>query len=163
MGTIKTVVCAVCVIGVVSAMIDIVSPEGNLKKHLEMVVGIILLLTIIYPFTGKGFKISLSQEINTNNDSTMYNEIMEYESKAVLEKTNEEMSAYLKNKLNSAGIPFKDVVIKSSKDEYNQIVIQSVTIYADKEDERIEKIIASELKDTKISIIAGDTIEKQDK
>ena len=158
MGIIKTVVCAVCVIGIISTMIDIVSPEGNLKKHLEIVIGLILLLTMIYPFTGKDFKISLSRELNTQSDSTVYNEIMEYESKAVLEKTNQEMSAYLKNKLNSAAIPFKDVVIKSGKDEYNQIVIQSVTVYVDREDERIEKMIASELKDTKIDVIVGDDI-----
>ena len=81
---------------------------------------------------------------------------MEYESKAVLDKTNLEVAAYFKNKLNSAAIPFKDVVIKSDKDEYNQIVIRSVTVYVDKEDERIEKMIASELKDTKINVIVGD-------
>lgn len=61
MNTVKAVIFIACIIGVITSMTDIATPEGTLKKkQLRSVLAVILLLAVITPVMGHGFKVTLS-------------------------------------------------------------------------------------------------------
>ena len=49
MNIVKSVIFIACIIGVITSMTDIVTPEGTLKKQLRSVLAVILLLAVITP------------------------------------------------------------------------------------------------------------------
>ena len=57
MDTVKTIIYSACVVGVVSTMIEIASPEGTMKKQLDLVIGLVLVMVVITPFMNKDMKI----------------------------------------------------------------------------------------------------------
>ena len=59
MNIVKSVIFIACIIGVITSMTDIVTPEGTLKKQLRSVLAVILLLAVITPVMGHGFKVTL--------------------------------------------------------------------------------------------------------
>ena len=61
MNTVKAVIFIACIIGVITSMTDIATPEGTLKKQLRSVLAVILLLVVITPVMGYGFKVTLSE------------------------------------------------------------------------------------------------------
>ena len=60
MNTVKAVIFIACIIGVITSMTDIATPEGTLKKQLRSVLAVILLLAVITPVMGHGLQICLS-------------------------------------------------------------------------------------------------------
>lgn len=60
MNTVKAVIFIACIIGVITSMTDIATPEGTLKKQLRSVLAVILLLAVITPVMGHGFKVTLA-------------------------------------------------------------------------------------------------------
>ena len=48
MNTVKSVIFIACIIGVITSMTDIATPEGTLKKQLRSVLAVILLLAVSY-------------------------------------------------------------------------------------------------------------------
>ena len=60
MNTVKAVIFIACIIGVITSMTDIATPEGTLKKQLRSVLAVIFLLAVITPVMGHGFKVTLS-------------------------------------------------------------------------------------------------------
>lgn len=159
----STIIYSACVIGVISSIIDMTSPEGNLKKHLDLVIGLILLITVITPFFSKNFKFNLSTDFKIPKKNIIYTQIKDSEKTILIEQAEKETANYFKNKFNDVKIEYNDIVIKCCLNEYNQIEITSVSVYTNHNDSRIKDLIKSELKKTDIKVIVGDTFERKDK
>ena len=65
MDTVKTIIYSACIIGVISTMIDIASPEGSLKKQTDIIIGLVLVMVVITPLMDSDFKfIQVSRRCN---------------------------------------------------------------------------------------------------
>ena len=57
MDILKAAILIACIMGVISCMVDIATPEGALKKQLKVIVSIILILAVFLPFMGNDFNL----------------------------------------------------------------------------------------------------------
>lgn len=157
MDTVKTMIFSACVIGVVSTMLEIASPEGTMKKQLDLVLGLVLVMTVITPFMDNSFKFRLS-DYTASYDKHICDDIKQYENSVVLENAKSELTTYFRSKLTSGGIKCGDINIYLEINEYNQIEITKIQVTSNKQDQqRIKELIHSELPQTEVSFIAGDS------
>ena len=157
METISKVIYSACVIGVVSTFIEIASPQGSVKKQLDLIVGIVLVLVVITPFMNKEFKIRLS-DYTYVQDSKIYGELNEFSTQTVLNEARSKVSDYFRQKFNEDGIKYDDIIIKLELNEYNQIEIKRVTVKAQSGNEkRIAQLVKKELPQTEVTVTAGDS------
>ena len=157
MDTVKTIIYSACIVGVVSSMIEIASPEGTMKKQLDLILGLVLVMVVITPFMSSDFKFRLN-DYTVNYDKKIYDDIKAYENSLVFENARKELSEYFQKKLADNGIDCKDVIITLELDEYNQIEITKVQVHSTKQDkQKINKLILSELPKTQVEIIEGET------
>ncbi len=157
MDTVKTVIFSACMIGIVSAMLDIAAPEGSLKKQLDTVIGLVLIMVVITPFLDKNYTFRLA-DYTADYDKQLYSDIKSYENGVVLDQANSALTEYYAGKFASGGIKFKDIIINLKLNEYNQIEIEKVQVTAEqKYTQQIESIIKSELPQTEVAVIAGDS------
>ena len=110
MDTVKTIIFSACVVGVVSTMIEIASPEGTMKKQLDLVIGLVLVMTVITPFMDKDFRFRLN-DYTVSYDKQVYDDIKGYEKAMVLENAKTELSDYLRKKLTAVGINCGEIII----------------------------------------------------
>lgn len=157
MDTVRTIIYSACVVGVVSTMIEIASPEGSLKKQLDLVIGLVLIMVVITPFMDSSFKFTLS-DYTASYDKKIYQDIKDYEHAVVFENAQRELTDYFRSKLSSSGINCSDIIITMQLNEYNQIEITKVQVSSDEQNtQRITELINSELPQTEVIIIAGDS------
>ena len=157
MDTVKTIIYSACIVGVVSSMIEIASPEGTMKKQLDLILGLVLVMVVITPFMSSDFKFRLN-DYTVSYDKKIYDDIKSYENNLVFENARKELSDYFQKKLADNGIDCKDVIITLELDEYNQIEITKVQVHSTKQDkQKINKLILSELPKTQVEVIEGET------
>ena len=157
MDTVKTIIYSACIVGVVSSMIEIASPEGTMKKQLDLILGLVLVMVVITPFMSSNFKFRLN-DYTVSYDKKIYDDIKAYENSLVFENARKELSDYFQKKLADNGIDCKDVIITLELDEYNQIEITKVQVHSTKQDkQKINKLILSELPKTQVEVIEGET------
>ena len=158
MDTVKTIIYSACIVGVVSSMIEIASPEGTMKKQLELILGLVLVMVVITPFMNSDFKFRLN-DYTVSYDKKIYEDIKKYENDLVVDNARKELSGYFQKKLNENGIECKDVIITLDLDEYNQIEITKVQVKSTTQDkQKIKELILSELPRTQVEVIEGETI-----
>ena len=157
MDTVKTIIYSACIVGVVSSMIEIASPEGTMKKQLELILGLVLVMVVITPFMISDFKFRLN-DYTVSYDKKIYEDIKKYENDLVVDNARKELSGYFQKKLNENGIECKDVIITLDLDEYNQIEITKVQVKSTTQDkQKIKELIVSELPRTQVEVIEGET------
>ena len=157
MDTVKTIIYSACIVGVVSSMIEIASPEGTMKKQLDLILGLVLVMVVITPFMSSDFKFRLN-DYTVSYDKKIYDDIKSYENSLIFENARKELSEYFQKKLADNGIDCKDVIITLELDEYNQIEITKVQVHSTKQDkQKINKLILSELPKTQVEVIEGET------
>ena len=140
MNTVKAVIFIACIIGVITSMTDIATPEGTLKKQLRSVLAVIFLLAVITPVMGHGFKVTLS-------DYTELADLPEFDSVSTatklyyLSESESRLEEYFLDKLNKNGIE-------------NVRVDITVRVYLTKTSDRelVEKLIAEDLPDTQVIV-----------
>lgn len=154
MNTVKAVIFIACIMGVITSMTDIATPEGTLKKQLRSVLAVILLLAVITPVMGHGFKVTLS-------DYTELADLPEFDSVSTatklyyLSESESRLEEYFLDKLNKNGIENVRVDITTDINEYNEIEITAaVRVYLTKTSDRglVEKLIAEDLPDTQVIV-----------
>ena len=157
MDTVKTIIYSACIVGVVSSMIEIASPEGTMKKQLDLILGLVLVMVVITPFMSSDFKFRLN-DYTVSYDKKIYDDIKSYENNLVFENARKELSEYFQKKLADNGVDCKDVIITLELDEYNQIEITKVQVHSTQQDKQeINKLILSELPKTQVEVIEGET------
>lgn len=157
MEILKTVIYSACVIGIVSTFVDIAAPQGSMKKQLDLIIGIILVLVVITPFMNKEFKIRLS-EYTYDYDKKIYGEIKNYTEQTVLDEASSRVSDHFRKKLSDNGIKCDNIIITPELDEYNRIEIKKVQISSQQGDRTIiTKLIKEDLPQTEVVVTAGDS------
>lgn len=157
MEILKTVIYSACVIGIVSTFVDIAAPQGSMKKQLDLIIGIILVLVVITPFMNKEFKIRLS-EYTYDYDKKIYGEIKKYTEQTVLDEASSRVSDHFRKKLSDNGIKCDNIIITPELDEYNRIEIKKVQISSQQGDRTIiTKLIKEDLPLTEVIVTAGDS------
>lgn len=157
MDTVKTIIYSACIIGVISTMIDIASPEGSLKKQTDIIIGLVLVMVVITPLMDSDFKFRV-KDFTGSWDKQVYRDMKDYENEVVLESADKELTAYFEHKFRENGIKFDKVIITLRVNEYNQIEITKVQVGSEeKYKSRITELIKSELPHTEISVIEGES------
>ena len=157
MEILKTVIYSACVIGIVSTFVDIAAPQGSMKKQLDLIIGIILVLVVITPFMNKEFKIRLS-EYTYDYDKKIYGDIIKYTEQTVLDEASSRVSDHFRKKLSDNGIKCDNIIITPELDEYNRIEIKKVQISTQQGDSTIiTKLIKEDLPQTEVVVTAGDS------
>lgn len=153
MNTVKAVIFTACIIGVITSLTDIAAPEGTLKKQLRSVLAVILLLAVITPVMGHGFKVTLS-------DYTELSDLPEFDGVSTaaelyyLSESESRLEEYFRDKLNKNGIENVRVDITTDINEYNEIEITKVRAYPMQTSDRelIKKLISEDLPEAEVII-----------
>lgn len=153
MDTIKAVIFTACIVGVITSLTDIAAPEGSLKKQLRSVLAAILVLAVITPIMGQGFKVTLS-DYTELSDLPEFDNISTVTELYYLSESESRLEEYFRDKLNKNGIENVTVDITADINEYNEIEITKVRAYpmqtSDKE--LIKKLISEDLPEAEVII-----------
>lgn len=153
MDTIKAVIFTACIVGVITSLTDIAAPEGSLKKQLRSVLAVILVLAVITPIMGQGFKVTLS-DYTELSDLPEFDNISTVTELYYLSESESRLEEYFRDKLNKNGIENVTVDITADINEYNEIEITKVRAYpmqtSDKE--LIKKLISEDLPEAEVII-----------
>ena len=158
MDILKAAILIACIMGVISCMVDIATPEGALKKQLKVIVSIILILAVFLPFMGNDFNLDFD-DYGLRDDGT-YEQMSEdffvfFSGLAV-----EEMEEVIASLIDDSGISIENVIINAEYDEYNSLeatkVIISAVAFEDKDKEVIRDIISERLPEAEIEFKVTD-------
>lgn len=153
MDTIKAVIFTACIVGVITSLTDIAAPEGNLKKQLRSVLAVILVLAVITPIMGQGFKVTLS-DYTELSDLPEFDNISTVTELYYLSESESRLEEYFRDKLNKNGIENVTVDITADINEYNEIEITKVRAYPMQTSDRelIKKLISEDLPEADVII-----------
>ncbi|WP_294101428.1 hypothetical protein [uncultured Ruminococcus sp.] len=153
MDTIKAVIFTACIVGVITSLTDIAAPEGSLKKQLRSVLAVILVLAVITPIMGQGFKVTLS-DYTELSDLPEFDNISTVTELYYLSESESRLEEYFGDKLNKNGIENVRVDITANINEYNEIEITKVRAYSMQTSDRelIKKLISEDLPEAEVII-----------
>ena len=153
MNTIKAVIFTACIVGVITSLTDIAAPEGSLKKQLRSVLAVILVLAVITPIMGQGFKVTLS-DYTELSDLPEFDNISTVTELYYLSESESRLEEYFRDKLNKNGIENVTVDITADINEYNEIEITKVRAYPMQTSDRelIKKLISEDLPEAEVII-----------
>ena len=153
MGILKTSILVACIIGIISCMVDIATPEGAIKRQLKVTTSIILILAVFLPFIGNSPDLDFDEFHSLVDDGT-YGQMSEDFMEMYSGMATEEMEEAIGELIGNEGIDIVNVVIESGYDEYNSLEANKVIITAiafeDKDKEVVREIITQRLPDTEI-------------
>lgn len=153
MDTIKAVIFTACIVGVITSLTDIAAPEGSLKKQLRSMLAVILVLAVITPLMGQGFKVTLS-DYTELSDLPEFDNISTVTELYYLSESESRLEEYFRDKLNKNGIENVRVDITTDINEYNEIEITKVRAYPMQTSDRelIKKLISEDLPEAEVII-----------
>lgn len=153
MNTVKAVIFTACIVGVITSLTDIAAPEGSLKKQLRSVLAVILVLAVITPIMGQGFKVTLS-DYTELSDLPEFDNISTVTELYYLSESESRLEEYFRDKLNKNGIENVTVDITADINEYNEIEITKVRAYPMQTSDRelIKKLISEDLPEAEVII-----------
>lgn len=156
MNTLRTAIFSACIIGVISCMVDIAAPNGNLKNQVKTITAIILILAVFIPFVNSDFDFDFNGgESLTESDE--YEAMTEEFKDIYLGMTSDKMAEAIENLIKQQGIDTKKVVIESNYDEYNSLEAEKVTVTAENlsnaDKEKITKIINDNLPEAEVEYV----------
>ena len=160
MDTVKSVILVACVMGIITTIFEISSPEGKLKNQLQILIGIITVLVVVTPFTENGFKISLDSFDFTENQNYYTEKIENKLDNGILNSAIEKTEEYFRDKLNNNDIKVNDLKVNAYINSDDEIEINELYIAVDeKHTDTATSIIKEDLPKVKIIINEGTKIE----
>lgn len=107
----------IVVLFVIISIVDIIMPKGKMKRYVDFIIGILIIFTIISPFTRlRNINFNLDREINNFNDETI-------SSKEILNKQDDQIEQiYLSNLSNQ----LKEIVERDTKYKVKTIDIDTL-------------------------------------
>lgn len=138
--------------GIISTFSDIAAPEGSLKKQLNLILGLILVLVVITPFLGNEFRISLRDYSLKSKTEAL--DLSGYTNDALINSANKKIEEYFLDKLNKNSITEADLDIYSEINEYNEIKIKRIDVFTESsfDEEKVKKLISEDLPETEINV-----------
>lgn len=150
MELIKEIIKAFCVIGIILSITEFLLPNSDYKKCVRFIIGLIFIVSVINPFFSDGMKLNLNL-LKTPDLNKL--EKLEYEvSDALIDDFEEDLEESIAKMLEDKNIDISSVDIKASSDEYNNTVIEKITVTCADSNETIEKEIKDFLETEDIEI-----------
>ncbi len=127
----------IVVLFVIISLVELTIPKGNMKRYVDFIIGIVIVFTVISPFTKMfNFDINLDKEIEAFSNNIVTKE-------GVIEKQNKKIEEIFKNNLakdikkivsENTNYKVKDITVVTIPDEQNLLLIQNINIVLDIED-----------------------------
>jgi stage III sporulation protein AF len=121
----------IVVLFVIISLVELTIPKGNMKRYVDFIIGIVIVFTVISPFTKMfNFDINLDKEIEAFSKNIVTKE-------GVIEKQNKQIEEIFKNNLakDIKKLVSENTDYKVTKpDEQNLLLIQNINIILDTED-----------------------------
>ena len=152
MELIKEIIKAFCVIGIILSITEFLLPSSDYKKCVRFIIGLIFIISVINPFFSDGMKLNLNQlkSPDLNKLEKLEDEINE----ALIEDFETSLEESIIKMLKDKDADVSSVDIKASSDEYNNTVIEKITVICSENKDKIENEIKDflETEDIKIEI-----------
>ena len=162
--TFKTAILTASIVGIVSTFADFAAPSESMKKQLEMIITLVLILALFTPFIGTEFRISIDG-IDALSDDSSYEQLNEDFTDYYLNLTNSNIEQSLISQLKAEKIYADKIRIYSEADEYNSIEITKAEVYAENlsenTKEKIIDLIGAALPDAEIVFVSEVDSETQ--
>lgn len=146
MDLVKEIVKAFCVIAIALSITEFLLPNTALKRCIRFIVGLIFIVSVINPFLSEG--LSLNTNILSEPDLNKLEHLQDNISEALISDFEKNTEEALKKKLIENGYEISSVDIKAKADEYNNTVIEKITVLcaddADAIKEEISKFFETE-------------------
>ncbi|MBR1739507.1 MAG: hypothetical protein IJ737_04360 [Ruminococcus sp.] len=153
MSAINSFVLSVCIIAVISAILETAVPESPLKKQYLSLVGLAAVTAVMLSFDRSGFTLDLSIEDGLTEE--FYSDLYSRKyAQAIADGAAEEYEEYFLDKLNRNGVEASGARVSCSVDEENVITVEkvSVTLARESDEALARELIAEELPQMNISI-----------
>lgn len=139
----------IVVLFVIISLVELIIPKGNMKKYVDFIIGIIIVFTVISPFTKLiNFDINLDEKIETfSNDITMKEDVVSTQNEQIEEIFKTNLSGEIKKIVKeNSDYKVKDIYISTKPDDQNLLLIEYINIILDTDKQskdseiKIEKI-----------------------
>lgn len=150
MELIKEIIKAFCVIGIILSITEFLLPSSDYKKCVRFIIGLIFIISVINPFFSDGMKLNLNQlkSPDLNKLEKLEDEINE----ALIEDFETSLEESIIKMLKDKDADVSSVDIKASSDEYNNTVIEKITVICSENKDKIENEIKDFLETEDIEI-----------
>ena len=121
----------IVVLFVIISIVDIIMPKGKMKRYVDFIIGILIIFTIISPFTRlRNINFNLDREISNFNDETI-------SSKEIFNKQEDQIEQiYLSNLSNElkeivereTGYRVKAIDIETLPDEQHLFILDEISL-----------------------------------
>ena len=139
---------------IISTIIEMILPEGNIKKYVRTVIGVFIVFSIISPImtkiTDKEFKLKSYELPRTQTKQTTEIDTNAYIENTYIEKLKQDM----KKNIESMGYKVYQTTIEINNTEANYGQIKTVKLNITKEQNKLSKI-------EQVEIYIGNDIEKE--
>ena len=155
------------VIVILATIFEMILPNGNNKKYIKTIIGIIILFNIVSPLTNKilenGFNTNINNYFSTNSYENINSDILKNNNSNIESIYSENLKNDIKVKLKQKGFYVKNLELKIKVNEENtnaEITKINLEIYRD----NIEKDYTDESNSININNIKNiEIIKKTDK
>lgn len=132
MNELKQWAITVTLCALVGTIVYIITPEGNIKKSVKVVVSIFFIAALLSPFI-KGDKIDINLNLNKkySSESVTDSKLQDNINKQMLEAAKESTIAEIKSILYSYKIYDGQIEADMDINDKNSIFIKSITIFID--------------------------------
>ena len=150
MELIKEIIKAFCVIGIILSITEFLLPSSDYKKCVRFIIGLIFIISVINPFFSDGMKLNLNllKSPDLNKLEKLEDEINE----ALIEDFETSLEESIIKMLKDKDADVSSVDIKASSDEYNNTVIEKITVICSENKDKIENEIKDFLETEDIEI-----------
>ena len=139
---------------IISTMIEMILPEGNIKKYVRTVIGVYIVFAIISPImtkiTGKEFKLKTYEFPSAQTKQTTVINTNTYIEKTYIDKIKQD----IKENIEKMGYQVYQISIEINNSEENYGQIKTIKMNITKEENKLSKI-------EQVEIYIGNKIEKE--
>ena len=128
MKDIATVAAVICVCSLAVSLISSISPQGNMRRVINLVIGAFMLCCMIFPIKTavNGYELNIdTTPISDNLQNTAYDAY----NNAILSETKNNLESFMYAYLVQRGITPKEITINLEVNENGGIYIGSLCIY----------------------------------
>lgn len=150
MELIKEIIKAFCVIGIILSITEFLLPSSDYKKCVRFIIGLIFIISVINPFFSDGMKLNLNllKSPDLNKLEKLEDEIND----ALIEDFETSLEESIIKMLKDKDADVSSIDIKASSDEYNNTVIEKITVICSENKDKIENEIKDFLETEDIEI-----------
>lgn len=157
MDAVRNIIFTACLCAVISAMVQMISPE-RMKKELGLICSLVLIICIAAQIAGTKININKSFSIEDNSD---YQELSEEYNQMILEQSESSIESGVSDALADEEIYPEKIIIVCTLDEYNYVKTDKAYVYLSKDDyeekaEKVQVVLDELLPESETEVICSD-------